>query len=85
MERLSLKSGGVTSDTNQGINFGLGRVRGVNNEPHKRDNHLLEYNFGNEWRVRHKEVSENEVRKQLQILDIQQKETSRIRNYLKSS
>ena len=60
-EKVSRKSGGVTSDTNQGINFGLGWVPCVKDEPLERDNHPLEDNFGNVWSVCDEEIGEDQV------------------------
>jgi len=60
-EKVSRKSGGVTSDTNQGIDFGLGWIPCVKDEPLERGNHPLENNFGNVWGVCHEEIGEDQV------------------------
>lgn len=62
-EKASRKSGGVTSDTNQGINLGLRWVPYVKDEPLERSNHLLENDFGNVWSVCHEEIGEDQVGK----------------------
>lgn len=66
-----LKSGGVTSETNQGMSFGLEVASigcSVDVEGHHRnEGYALEDDFGDVWRVRHEEVREHEVGEQLRV------------------
>lgn len=66
------KSGGVTSDTNQGIAFGLdvheNVVMVIRREDDERYRGVLKDNLGDMRSVRHEEVSEDQVREELWIL-----------------
>lgn len=66
------KSGGVTSDTNQGIAFGLVVNKNAVNrrEDYERYRAILKDNLGDMRSVRDEEVSEDQVREELWILFI---------------